>query len=173
MMRQLLSNKPLYFSNKKERSPSTATRRSAVENISYVLRKSVLHFVHRNFITKEIMPTAINILTRTPLSISLMNAMAAKIKEDECILEHFKLQASDYGIKAEVKILVNDVEVDLVSELVSFIAHVDKQMEGAILKKAKELIMKDNVLQDLASAIENAEYEIEQRLANVMKGYND
>lgn len=116
------------------------------------------------------MPTAINILTRTPLSISLMNAMAAKIKEDECILEHFKLQTSDYGIKAEVKILVNDVEVDLVSELVSFIAHVDKQMEDAILKKAKELIMKDNVLQDLASAIENAEYEIEQRLAKVMKG---
>ena len=115
------------------------------------------------------MPTTIKLLDHTPLNISLMNAMVAKIKEDECILEHFKLQAFGYDSTAEVKILVNDIEVDLVSELVSFIACVDKQMEDAILKKAKELIMKDNALQDLASAIENAGYEIEQRLTKVMK----
>lgn len=115
------------------------------------------------------MPTTIKLLDKTPLSISLMNAMSAKIKENECILEHFKLEASGYASTAELKILVNDIEVDLVGEIVAFIEYVDKQMEEAIMKKAKELIMKDGALRELACVIENAEYEIQKRITQIMQ----
>ena len=59
------------------------------------------------------------------------------------------------------------LRLDLVPELVRFIQSLDAQFEAAVEKKAKELIMKDQILQDLAYAIQNAEWAIQDRLDKI------
>ena len=111
----------------------------------------------------------IKLLDKNALSITLFNAMCEQMGENENgdILTHFKIEANDVASTVNLKILVNNVEVDLVPELVRFIQSLDAQFEAAVEKKAKELIMKDQILQDLAYAIQNAEWAIQDRLDKI------
>ena len=111
--------------------------------------------------------TTIKLLDKNALSIILFNAMCEQMGENGDILKHFKIEANDVASTVNLKILVNNVEVDLVPELVRFIQSLDAQFEAAVEKKAKELIMKDQILQDLAYAIQNAEWAIQDRLDKI------
>ena len=111
--------------------------------------------------------TTIKLLDENALSITLFNAMCEQMGENGDILTHFKIEANDVASTVNLKILVNNVEVDLVPELVRFIQSLDAQFEAAVEKKAKELIMKDQILQDLAYAIQNAEWAIQDRLDKI------
>lgn len=111
--------------------------------------------------------TTIKLLDKNALSITLFNAMCEQMGENGDILTHFKIEANGDASTVNLKILVNNVEVDLVPELVRFIQSLDAQFEAAVEKKAKELIMKDQILQDLAYAIQNAEWAIQDRLNKI------
>lgn len=111
--------------------------------------------------------TTIKLLDKNALSIALFNAMCEQMGENGDILTHFKIEANGDASTVNLKILVNNVEVDLVPELVRFIQSLDAQFEAAVEKKAKELIMKDQILQDLAYAIQNAEWAIQDRLDKI------
>lgn len=113
--------------------------------------------------------TTIKLLERNELSITLLNAMCKQLDDDGDILKHFNLEANGDSSVADLKILINGVEVDLVPELTDFIKLIDKQFEDAVEKKAKELVMKDQPLQDLVYAIQNAEWMIQDRLDKVMQ----
>lgn len=110
--------------------------------------------------------TTIKILEQNELSVTLFNAMCEQVSDGD-VLKHFNLEANGDASTVNLKILVNNVEVDLVPELVRFIQSVDAQFEAAVEKKAKELIMKDQILQDLAYAIQNAEWAIQDRLDKI------
>lgn len=114
------------------------------------------------------MPAQIKLLERNSLSITLWNAMCRQVGAGD-LIEHFNLVPDGDSTTAEVKILVNGVEVDILPELVNFIKMVDDQFEDAIEKKAEQLIMKDGALRELAMAIENAEWVIQDRISNLMK----
>lgn len=115
--------------------------------------------------------TTIKLLEQNALSITLFNAMCLQVERGD-ILKHFNLEANGDATTAELKIFVNGVEVDIVPELVGFLESIDQQFEEAVEKKAKELIMKDQTLCDLAYEIQNAEYAIQQRLDKVLQQNN-
>jgi len=111
--------------------------------------------------------TTIKLLEQNILSITLFNAMCKQAKDNGNALTHFNLEAKGSDTVADLKILINGVEVDLVPELTDFIKMLDDQFEKAVETRAKELIMKDQTLQDLARAIEDAEWMIQDRLNKV------
>lgn len=114
------------------------------------------------------MTTTIKLLDRNAVSITLWNAMCASVSKND-LLEHFNIEPTGEDTAAEVKITVNGVEVDFTETFVKYVQQFNTGFNAAVEKKAKELIMKDNALQELAHAIEDAEYEIKERIARIMQ----
>lgn len=83
--------------------------------------------------------TKIDILADNSLSIALLNAMAESIPRDK-FTEYFNITPEGDDTQVELTILVNGKPVDLVSELVRCVKHIESCMNDLVLKKATELI---------------------------------
>lgn len=108
----------------------------------------------------------IKILSKDPLAISLWNAMCNS--EDGCdVLKKFSLTPIGDDSEVVVKVLVNDVEVDLVEQLREFVKHIDDQLDKIVEERALELLQKDDILWGIKNDLERLDWKIRERIAKL------
>lgn len=110
----------------------------------------------------------LKILSKDPLAIALWNTMCNQHLGVD-ILKKFSLVPAGEESTVTIEILVNGVSVDLVSELRSFVEHVDSQMDELVQEKALELIRHDKVLEGIRSELQNLDWKMRERIEQLSK----
>ena len=107
----------------------------------------------------------INLLEQKSLNAFLLQAMYRHSKGR--VIEFFNLSEQHPAEEVELKMQVNGKEIDIIPELYNFIEALDDAFDEAVERKAKELIIQDRALMDLANAVRSAEWAIQDRLDKI------
>jgi enamine deaminase RidA (YjgF/YER057c/UK114 family) len=106
----------------------------------------------------------IDVTHQNAASLLVLEAMCEKVGDGD-ILEVFKVGTD---AKVEVKMFVNDVEVDVVQALNEAWERLEAVYEKNLLEKAKELVSMTK-FEDLSHKLERAAWDIEQALEAALK----
>ncbi len=118
------------------------------------------------------MPEVINPLTRQNPEVILWNAMCAVVKDDQNIIDMFKIQYPPHDPDAgtvSVQVLVNGVEVPFIDSVKKGLETLMGSFDEAVLDKAKELITEQPTLLNLQSKLSEADWAINEALEAVLK----
>lgn len=108
----------------------------------------------------------VGILDHKPLSVCVVNAMAARLKKHETFVSAFGMDLGNSNVN--LKVLVNGVEVDLIGDVVDQFDKVFDKLDEHIKNEAVELVKnKATNLANLISAIDRAEWEIGEALKGI------
>lgn len=114
------------------------------------------------------MSETVKILERSGPAIAIWNAICAVKTKD--FIERLKIEPNGNDTVAEVSMFVNGKEVPVIASLAEFIGMYTEHVRQEASRQALKMVTGAG-LQDLVSALNQAQYDIEAALENTNLGY--